>query len=451
MNRWVRARGVTAVIGFPFRSGGHHDAPARTVRATVYPQGRASVLRRVRVALVIGAARRDNLDMFDIDVVSDPSMALFPKAPIWSPDLSILRTYDENLVKPAILFAETIKLHSTREDLLSLNSGMAFTVGRMPLRRIWSAVGISHRRDPEEIERLGISQDDLIPVDAVREFFDHRLDEDGYLGRFEEEYSDNIWAATDATMKLLRARHDMLIGGVLGDAVRRGVIQSTGWTEEGSDPWSLAWGDESDFWEDGAIRLAEMLASTGGAIMLEPGTKRALGMKEIASSEIPPEMLPGALAHRMLSKLPALQEIPLDELLDLRDDLSEYAIPFRAAMAEMADEISASDASERSLEVEIERKWTKEVAPAIQEMRQKVRSESYPRALLDALSGDRASLIAAASSVGLAAGSVSAGVAALIPAAAAASFPFLKALNSRLKSRDELKRNRLYLLYVVQR
>ena len=51
----------------------------------------------------------------------------------------------------------------------------------------------------------------------------------------------------------------------------------------------------------------------------------------------------------------------------------------------------------------------------------------------------------------LAAGTVFAGVGALVPAVAAAAFPFVRALNETLKTRDEARKNRLYFLFKAQR
>jgi hypothetical protein len=53
--------------------------------------------------------------------------------------------------------------------------------------------------------------------------------------------------------------------------------------------------------------------------------------------------------------------------------------------------------------------------------------------------------------VALAAGSTFAGLGALIPAAAAAAYPFVHALNERLKAGEEIKKNRLFFLYDLER
>ncbi|WP_277213503.1 hypothetical protein [Isoptericola croceus] len=385
--------------------------------------------------------------MFEVDIVSDPSMALFPNEPIWGPDLARLRMYDENLLKPAIIFAEKITLRSTREDLQALNKSKAFQVRRMPMRQVSTAAGISLRKDPEEIDRLGLKRSDLIPAEDALGFFEKASGEE--LVAFGKKHEVRIMTITNALVKVLRSRHEALSGGLLDKAVELGIVSSEGWTVEGHDPWSLAWSEEEDFWSDGAISVAEMLSQANGAIMLDSGASQSLG--SVAKfSPAPTNDLPGLLAHGMLTKLPGLQEVPLDELIDIRDDLDDYITPFRAAMADMAQEITVSSGAESSLEVEIERRWTTSVAPALAEMRHKARSESYPRALLDAISGDTSSLIAATSSVALAAGSISVGVATLLPAAAAASYPFVRALSKRLASRDEMRRNRLYLMYRVK-
>jgi hypothetical protein len=51
----------------------------------------------------------------------------------------------------------------------------------------------------------------------------------------------------------------------------------------------------------------------------------------------------------------------------------------------------------------------------------------------------------------LAAGTVFAGAGALVPAVATAAFPFVRALNETLKTRDEARKNRLYFLFEADR
>ena len=36
--------------------------------------------------------------LFEIDIISDPGLALYPDEPMWSPDLNMLLEYDEHLV-----------------------------------------------------------------------------------------------------------------------------------------------------------------------------------------------------------------------------------------------------------------------------------------------------------------------------------------------------------------
>jgi hypothetical protein len=159
-----------------------------------------------------------------------------------------------------------------------------------------------------------------------------------------------------------------------------------------------------------------------------------------------------AVASAVTSSLPGMNELSIGEIIDLRESLSDYLPAFRAAMIELSGEVSRQTQPDLiSLGSEIDLYWQRDIAPVLQEINHEVGKARYPRKLLSAFSSDKTALAGTASAVMLAAGSVFAGAGTLIPAAAAAAFPFVKALNDALHSRDDVRKNRLYFLYAVQK
>jgi len=147
-----------------------------------------------------------------------------------------------------------------------------------------------------------------------------------------------------------------------------------------------------------------------------------------------------------------MNELSIEEIIDLRESLSDYLPAFRAAMIELSGEVAKqTDTDLQSLASEIDFYWQRDLAPALQEISHEVSRARYPRKLLSAFASDKTALAGTASAVVLAAGSVFAGAGTLIPAAAAAAFPFVRALNDVLHSRDDVRANRLYFLYEVQK
>src|SRR5665811_1434932 len=89
------------------------------------------------------------------------------------------------------------------------------------------------------------------------------------------------------------------------------------------------------------------------------------------------------LASVLTAQLPGLSDMPIDEILGLRADLSPHLSPFRSEMLTIAEEISAAhDEKPFDLAREAERRWIRDVAPALREIEHLVRKGRYGRNLL---------------------------------------------------------------------
>lgn len=391
--------------------------------------------------------------MFEIDVMSDPGAATAYLTPMWDAEHRSLSKYDVDLVKPMLLFADKISLRSQREDMLAVVRGRIFVVQRMPMRRVFNYIGLCERRDPDELLVLGLPESALAPraeTDRVQTDMEQ-------VPAFARQYDAQISDAANAIERVWSQREKQLSLEDLAPAVERDLVSVSGWRESGTDPWSLAWSDENDFFALAPDELIDQLVDRPNAVMFEPGSRMTLGDSLadggtlIASPATQPLVSPISVAAALFARLPTMASVPVGELLEIRDDLHDYLAPFRAGMVDLAEQISSEpDLDEKAMAQRIERCWYRDIDPALQELRNKARNSGYPRQLLATFSEDKGSLIGATSSVVLAAGSLVAGVATLLPAMAAASVPFVRALNGRLKERDDLKGNRLYFLYKLQ-
>jgi len=74
--------------------------------------------------------------MLEVDVISEPSATLGRPdgSRFWKVNLEALTQHDVDLVKPAVLFGDRVKLISFRNDLKSLVRADSFENLRMPLR-----------------------------------------------------------------------------------------------------------------------------------------------------------------------------------------------------------------------------------------------------------------------------------------------------------------------------
>lgn len=393
--------------------------------------------------------------MFKVDVISQPLATGNLTRSFDDADLEKLTSYDVSLVKPALLFADRVNLVSYRIDLQAQVASDAFQNTRMPLRFIMAYAGLTIRNNPDEIERLGMPRNMLCAREDAEDLFGKTLD---YL-EFAKKYNDQIKLHQRLVANILRGRRDALVSNELELAISRNVLDCSAWHLDVPNPYLLSWTEvQEKYFPNAVASLAHRLATTSGVPLLEPGAdlqlKQILGRKRVAQATRNHKNLSAqvAVASAITSSLPGLNDLSVSEIIDLRESLSDYLPAFRAAMIELSEEISKqTDSGPASLASEIDLYWQRDISPVLQDISREVSQARYSRKLLSAFSSDKSVLAGTASAVILAAGSVFAGAGTMIPAAAAAAFPFVKALNETLHSRDDIQKNRLYFLYAVQR
>jgi len=370
-------------------------------------------------------------------------------------DLKKLTDYDVNLIKPALLFADKVNLVSYRIDLQAQVASDAFQNTGMPIRYIYAYALLARWNDEKQLEQLGMSPNMLCSREDAEALFEKRMD---YLD-FAQKYNDQIKEHQRLVARILRARRDSLLSDELDMAISRNLLECSAWHIDMPSPYQLSWTEVQKSFGSGAVAgLLERLGTTTGVPLLEPGAHlqlgQVLGHDRIVQAVRHHDALriPVAVASAVTSSLPGMNELSIGEIIDLREALDDYLPAFRAAMIKLSEEVSKKTQPDLiPLASEIDLYWQRDIAPVLQEINHEVSRARYPRKLLSAFSSDKAALAGTASAVMLAAGSVFAGAGTLIPAAAAAAFPFVKALNDALHSRDDVRKNRLYFLYAVQK
>ena len=252
--------------------------------------------------------------------------------------------------------------------------------------------------------------------------------------------------------------HDALNSSGLLMASEAGILSVEPWLSTELSDVELSFVDVvEEYLPNAVLDLGKRLMTSRAVPLLEPGAHSVFLSGEGEAPAFQAAATGPALDRRavvaaaLAAQLPDLRLVPIDEVIGLRAALKDYLPAFRLEVVKLADEIAADGALDATqLATEVEKRWERDLAPQLQEIREKVRTLAYPRKLLASLVEDKGTLSATASSVVLAVGSVYAGVGTLLPAAAAATYPLLKALNDTLSDRDEARRNRLYFLYGAQ-
>ncbi len=154
-------------------------------------------------------------------------------------------------------------------------------------------------------------------------------------------------------------------------------------------------------------------------------------------------------ASALMARLPTFPDAKVDEVLDIRRELSESLTQFRSALVSVSKNFT-SEAWERGFDDEIQEVWVESVHPAVQAIEAAVREN---RSLFAMASGFASA--ANTSFPGLAI--VGAGIAGHVGAVAdlggvlSAGAPLLQALRDRQSATQQVRMRPFYFLYAVDR
>lgn len=400
---------------------------------------------------------------FNLQVMSHPSAALAPNRHVWSADLGALVDYDISILKPAVLFADSVNLVTTREELRALARSEMAMANTMPRKRFMLYLELSMGYTPAMDSVYGISHSLLAPAqesERLRMSLSNR--EEGAFEAildFLEPYHDNMEKTLRSYFDQAVHRYNLLGDGDISILTDSGIVSSQGWAPADINPTMIAVNGQQQYVDSWAGWAAESLVdATADAVMFEPGAHMAFSHHELQQNlkQASTGSLASTLAASTLGRLPGLTESPIREVLEIRNDLQEHLAAFRAEILDLESKISAqSDGSTQSIEKLIDSYWHRELNPALAEMHSKLKKGKYRRHVLDSFSTNGNITAAAggfAANIGavgvlLAGGPIAAGLAAMVTGIAAASVPLIASASAALKSSDEARDNRLYFLY----
>ncbi|WSQ11170.1 hypothetical protein OG604_27385 [Streptomyces sp. NBC_01231] len=253
-------------------------------------------------------------------------------------------------------------------------------------------------------------------------------------------------------------RRKELEDGELKEAIQKGILESIRWDTRERNQSEMHAELDHEYFAGSIGAMLEKAQNPHVIPMLDPGTRALIGMEDLRPAnrilEVPDGAMidHGLVAINTLGNIPGIHDLSIAEIIDVRESLSDYLPAFRSEMIKMADSISEdADLSTADIAYEVNKKWDRDIAPAMTEVKRAVAAARYPKKLIDVVLSERSGMATAATSIVLAAGSFAAGFSTLIPAAATAAYPFLKALNDRIRERDDLEGNSLYFLYAANR
>lgn len=166
-----------------------------------------------------------------------------------------------------------------------------------------------------------------------------------------------------------------------------------------------------------------------------------------------------AVGSGLIARLPAFDQVPMDELLDLRGDLTVPLARYRQSTSELATRLIASPLDALEVSADVDDLYVLEVEPALSDLREAMAEHGLVREVVKALATDVRSVISgtAGSAVVLGAASVTglSGLVAAIPAAGAAALgvaqPVAQAAVLRRAGKAEAERHGLFYLYEIDR
>jgi hypothetical protein len=152
-------------------------------------------------------------------------------------------------------------------------------------------------------------------------------------------------------------------------------------------------------------------------------------------------------ASTLMARLPTFPGATVDEVLDIREALSDPLIRFRAAMVTLAKTFT-SEAWERDFDDEVHNAWVETVHPAVQSIEMAVRED---RSLLARASGFAGAAKAGTPGLAIVGAAVAGHLPALADAGAAMSTlaPLLDMLRQHRKAGQELRMQPFYFLYAL--
>ena len=156
----------------------------------------------------------------------------------------------------------------------------------------------------------------------------------------------------------------------------------------------------------------------------------------------------GAIVSNMFLKLPALDFLSIEQLVEIRESLKEYLINFRKAIYEFSTKVNCSQWNE-GFEYEMNKIYDIEVLPQIEELKQRIKDNSLIEKILKENYIDKSFWVTLVGTVGMALSDTNM----LLRAITSASFVgsticnTVKASYNYCEINKEIKKNTMYFYY----
>lgn len=363
------------------------------------------------------------------------------------------------LVKPALLYADRVTIHSPAASMMSAFVDLASITD--PRQQLLVTLEIV-REMPQLASQLNVPSETLEQLKGLLGV-DRRLIRrigalHGAQGQIDELYEqldgfDSIWRdqMPDAIAKAKETLGaDELLVAVQAGAVKVASLGGSPNSDVIVDSLRQATGASTGTAVDDMIlaftaRLVEMLTDQRGFPLFDAqssGLIRALE-REAAVTPSSHAMRGGAevsSAASFMGYLPYFPDLSMDEVLDLRKALAKPLVRFRGALARMSRDFESRPIDEE-FEAEVGDAWRTQVAPALADIREALSEHGLLSEAASIALGDPRRLLVEAGGVLAAAHGDVVSLSGLITAGVAAGLPLADVAGRALLQSREAKRN----------
>ena len=258
----------------------------------------------------------------------------------------------------------------------------------------------------------------------------------------------------EATRNLDQMAEEMLIqsgGSDLVPAFEAGILKlsSSGLTDNG----------DSDAIAAGYVEIIKQLLQDPSKRLLFDDRVGGIVRSLVDEGHVEPSRLAlrhageAAVGSGLVARLPAFPEAPLDELLDLRRDMSTPLTRYRRAVAGLADRLTFH-AFDVESPAEIDDLWITDVAPTLLEIKEGLAEHGLVRELQKTIGADMKTFLSEGAAVYIGLGSftsVNDWIASTVAIAGPAMEAAAKAATARRSARADLRGRELFYLYELNR
>jgi hypothetical protein len=363
-----------------------------------------------------------------------------------SPNVNVSLDTEAQLLKAALLYADEVTLYSPNLSILA--SVLGITQLSEDDRIAFIVQVAPHLRSNMTVAQLN---------KAYEQYRRLRRKKYGYTKKeleIMEQFQSTLTQGWEEMTEQIEAMAEKAGVNTIAPAIRSGLVKlhpfdlssnlNTGDTfihsfqEFISD--AIVSPDTYPLLDDTIAKLVQSAIKEG---QLRPSTIRTANSRHVG------------LSKEILQRLPLFDEVALDELLDIRKELSPYLVRFRAAMIKYSEMIESA-VWDQDFPIEAQHVFDKEVGPAIRDMEEAVKGNSFLKNLLYKVVSDPkviapmlGMVVAQPIDLGTLLGHIAP---ALLGTAAAAEIlkDVAETVQAQSKKKAEIEQNQLYLLYKAQ-